>query len=350
MNILNKKFVSLFLVIAIVFSLSACQIKPEKFTEYSFDYFDTVTTITGYEKTKKDFDNRVKKIKELLAEYHDLYTIYGNTTKEENLYSLNNQREEKSNIKLNEKIIDLLLFSKEMYTLTNGKTNIAMGSVLSVWHNYRTNALNNPENAEIPKKSLLLSAAEHTDISKVIVDKENSTVSITDSEILLDVGAVAKGYVVERIAEALKADGVSGYVINVGGNVKAVGEKPDGKWTVGIENPDAKEDGDGYLKYLQISDESVVTSGSYQRFYTVDGKDYHHIIDPDTLMPSEYFRLVSVVAKDSGLADALSTALFTMDYDEGLKLVENLSDVEVLWLFNDGIIKTTKGFDKYTKQ
>lgn len=332
------------MVTVLILTLFASCKRPEKqkFNDYSFDYFDTITTIIGYEANEAEFKAVCSKIKSLLNEYHELYNIYTRYDKN-NLVTVNSSPNKA--IEVDDKIIDLLLFSKEMYSLTGGKTNVAMGSVLSIWHSYRQEGLNNPENAKLPQIDNLKAASEHTDINNVIVDKENSTVLLSDSDMSLDVGAIAKGYAVERVAEYLSKQGITGYLLNVGGNVRAIGTKPDGsEWLVGIENPDNTDE---YLEYLKIKDMSVVTSGRYQRFYTVGGKNYHHIIDPDTLMPAEKYKSVSVISKDSGVADALSTALFVMDYNDGLSLLENFPDTAVLWVFLDGEIEYTDNFSDY---
>ena len=95
---------------------------------------------------------------------------------------------------------------------------------------------------------------------------------------------------------------------------------------------------------MEVTDRSLVTSGDYERYYEVDGKRYHHIIDPVTLFPADYFTSVTILCEDSGAADAWSTALFNMSYEEGLKLVEADPDVEALWIFKDGTMKDTSGF------
>ena len=131
----------------------------------------------------------------------------------------------------------------------------------------------------------------------------------------------------------------------MGGNVRTVGAKGDGTpWTVGIENP--LDEGDHpYLAYLGLSGESLVTSGSYQRYYLVDGKRYHHILDPDTLMPSDLYLSVSVVCRSSADGDVLSTALFCMTPEEGLSLIESMPDTEALWVLTDGTRRTSSGWN-----
>ena len=331
-------------------SLASCEKKEEKFVEYSLDYFDTVTIITGYEKTKEEFDAVTEAALNLLREYHRLYTIYSSYDGLENLCTINKLYDGAHRVvTVDQRIIDMLLYAREAYDLTGGKLNIAMGSVLSVWHEYREKGLDDPKNAALPPMDTLEQAALHTDIDLVEINEENGTVTLLDPAMRLDVGAIAKGYAVEMIAQALEANGTGSYVLNVGGNVRTVGSKPDGSpWLIGIENPDEYAD-DPYAEYISLAGESVVTSGSYQRYYFVDGKNYHHIIDPETLMPAEGYLSVSVICKSSAEGDALSTALFCMSLEEGLALIDSIEGAEAMWILSDGEKHYSKGFDTYIK-
>ncbi len=330
--------------------LSSCTAKAEKtkFSAYSMDYFDTVITIVGYEKSQADFDAAADEILSLLGEYHRLYSIYHRFDGLENLCTINDVVDgAHRTVEVDAKIIDMLLYAKEMYELTDGLVNIAMGSVLSLWHSYRTLGMDDPANAELPPTALLEEAALHTNIAGLLIDAEHNTVTLTDPAMRLDVGAIAKGYAAEQTARAMEERGLTGYVLNVGGNVCVIGSKPDGSpWTVGIEDPN----GGDYLSYLHLNGKSVVTSGSYQRYYYVDGKPYHHIIHPDTLMPASGFLSVSVLCDDSGLGDALSTALFCMSLTDGTALVESLTDVEAMWVTDNGEITVSSGWNNYVKQ
>jgi hypothetical protein len=130
--------------------------------------------------------------------------------------------------------------------------------------------------------------------------------------------------------------------LNANPNVYVCACKPDGSgWVTGIKDP--QNPSEGFSAKVLLSDISCVTSGSYERFYTVDGKPYHHIIDKDTLMPSTLFSSVTIITSDSGIADALSTALFAMSYEEGLTIVEKIGGVEVVWITPEGEIYTTSG-------
>jgi len=312
------------------------------------DYFDTVITIVGYEDTKEEFDAVANEMIAQFGEYHKLYSIYHRFDGIENLCTINELVDgEHRTVTVDRRIIDMLLYAKEMYSVTGGIVNVAMGSVLSLWHNYRQIGMDDPANASLPPMDSLVAASEHTDISCLVIDEENSTVTLTDPYAKLDVGAIAKGYATERVAKYFEDKGVDGYVLNVGGNIRLIGSKPGGeKWTVGIENPSGEE----YLAYLQLHAKSVVTSGSYQRFYYVEGKPYHHIIHPDTLMPAEGFVSVSVICDDSGFGDALSTALFCLSEEDGLALVESLPETEAMWVAEDGTKTVSSGWDEFVKK
>lgn len=351
----KKRFLSSLLLLTIALKcvfMSACgRSDTEKFSEYSLELFDTATTVTGYAETREDFDKISEGILSELEEYHKLFTIYDRYDGLENLCTVNEVKNGAHRVvTVDTRIIDLLLYAKDIYAKTGGKVNVAMGSVLSIWHDYRTQGLNEPAEAELPPKELLDEAAAHTDINDVVIDVDKSTVFLSDPKMSLDVGAIAKGYAVEMAARSLEEKGIAGYVINVGGNVRTVGGKGDGgKWLAGIENP-GEDENEPYIAYLDLSGESLVTSGSYQRYYTVNGKNYHHIIDPDTNMPAESYLSVSIVCKDSGLADALSTALFCMSYEEGSAFLDTVDGAEALWIFRDGTRKESSGFSSYVTE
>ncbi len=298
-------------------------------------YFNTSCRFIDYSGLSDDkFSDAVSLVREELEFYHKLFDIYHTYDGIINIKSLNDNAGGEA-LEVPPRLFDLLEYSKQMYTLTAGEVNIAMGAVLGIWHEYRE------EGTAVPDKALLESAAAHTDIDKLILDRENMTVTLADSEMSLDVGAVAKGYAAEKIAGRLTKAGYSSFVLDLGGNLRAVGSKPDGTaWKTGVKNPDPMAQ--SYLYEFELADLSAVTSGDYERYYTVDGKKYHHIIDKDTLMPSEHFASVTVIAEHSGLADALSTALFNMTYEEGLALVNSLENIKAIWYTSDGILKISK--------
>ena len=313
-----------------------------------YDYFDTVSTVISYMgEPAEEFAANCEAVSTLLGRYHRLFDIYHEYDGENNLKTVN-KNAGKTPVKVDGELIDFLLYCKEIFTLTNGKTNIAMGSVLKLWHDCREDAFDNPSAAVIPTEAELLEAAAHTDINNLIIDEENSTVYLADPNMRLDVGALGKGYATERAREALVARGVTSYVLNIGGNISAIGEKPSGEgWRTSITNPEKAED-KPYILTVNLKDTACVTSGNYERYYTVGGIRYHHIIDKDTLMPSEYFSSVTVFVNDSALADALSTALFNVSYEEGLALINEIGGIDVLWVTTEGDIYMTDGVKDIT--
>ena len=165
----------------------------------------------------------------------------------------------------------------------------------------------------------------------------------------------ARGYAVEMVAQAAEARGLKSALISVGGNLRAIGTKPDGsQWSGGVENPwnasDVYTASSSYVSGVNMSDMALVTSGNYQRYYVVDGVRYHHLIDPDTLWPARYFDSVSVLSPDSGAADCLTTGLFCMSLEDGQKLIESLDGVEALWCTPDGEVIQSSGWADHEKK
>lgn len=324
--------------------------KKERYSSSFLDLFDTASTVLAYDTDQEAFDTHFQQFHQRLEEYDRLYDIYNSYDGINNLYTLN----EKANdgpVKVDSRIIDLLEYCKYVYELSGGKTNVCFGSVLSIWHDSREYGVNNPEDASLPDMEELKAAAEHTDINSLVIDKENSTVYFSDPELRLDVGAVAKGYAVQQACKWAKDNLWTSAAVSIGGNICTFGYKnDDGKtlWNIGIENPDTNAE--DYLVNVEITDLSVVTSGDYQRYYTVDGKKYCHIINPETLMPSEYVSSVSVICEDSALGDALSTTLFNMPIDEGLKLIEKTENAEAVWVDKDYNETYSSGFKSYIKE
>ena len=134
--------------------------------------------------------------------------------------------------------------------------------------------------------------------------------------------------------------------INAGGNIITIGLRPDGSnWITSLTNPHKTSNEDKLICNLEIGETALVTSGNYERYFICDGVRYHHIIDPETLMPADYFASVTIFTDKSGFADALSTALFCMSYEEGLELVNSIGGIDVLWIDNEGNMTYTSGLN-----
>ena len=331
-----KRFAALLLAVLLLGGCAPKEPQQSRYQATFLELFDTVTTIVGYAPSEEAFRETSEAIHHALASYHQLFDIYNTYPGVVNLKTLN-QSAGIAPVEVDGKIMELLKFCREVYDATSGKVNIAMGSVLQLWHEAREDGIADPANAKLPEEAALEEAAKHTDLSQLILDEEAGTVFYADPEMRLDVGAIAKGYALEQVCKTAP----EGLLISVGGNVRATGPKPDGgSWVVGIQNPTGE---DGYLHTVEVEDISVVTSGDYQRYYTVDGVSYHHIIDPETLYPGRLWRAVTVLCPDSGLADGLSTALFLLPQAEGQALLDKFG-CEALWVDSENHLHYSPGF------
>lgn len=351
-----KKIIAVLLTCVLCAGLLVGCGKPQKtpdaqrFSTVFYDVFDTVTTVIAYSDSQETFDAQMKALHDDLAEYHKLYDIYNEYEGITNIATLNRTAAQ-GPVKVDQRIIDLLLEAKSQYVVTQGQTNVAMGSVLKLWHDSRDAAEKTEDNIGTPPDAAALEAASaYTNIDNLIIDEEAQTVFFADPNMTLDVGSCGKGYACEMAARAAEERGLTSALISVGGNLRAIGEKaPDTPWTAGVEdpwNPSMLGNTSSYVVAVNLSGGmAMVTSGDYQRFFTdADGVRYHHLIDPDTLQPANNCRSVTVLTPDSGLADCLSTGLFCMSPEEGLALVESLDNVEAFWCFADETTQQSSGF------
>ena len=330
---------------------------PQRYSTVFYDVFDTVTQVIAYCDSEEEFTAQMDALHADLVEYNQLYDIYNDYDGVTNIKTINDNAGI-APVTVDDKILGMLELAQTMYDTTGGKLNIALGSVLNIWHNYREAALadDNDSNNQLPTQEELDAAAQHCDIANLIIDEDAKTVYLADPAMSLDVGSVGKGYAVEMVCRAAEARGLTSALVSVGGNLRAIGTKPDGsQWTGGVENPwNASEvytnTNSIFGSPINMSDLALVTSGDYQRYFVVDGKRYHHIIDPDTLWPAAYYNGVTVLCPDSGMADCLTTALFCMPLEEGQKLVELLDDVEAMWCTPDKQATTSSGWDSHLKK
>lgn len=297
----------------------------EKYTNLSADAgFDTV-----YQQTEFGYDHDLMaehytKAVSMFSSFNDLFDIYNEYEGIGNLMTIN-ANAGIAPVETDQRIIDMLKEAKMFYEISGGAFDITIGSLLHVWHEYRDRgiALNQQDTkAPIPSDEELKEAAEKCGWDKVVIDEENKTVFITEKGVSLDVGGIAKGYAAEAIGQFMETQDVVYATINAGRNIRTVHSKADGKpWSIGITDPS-----DGNSLYCAVEMDgsgSFVTSGDYERYYIgEDGGIYHHIIDPKTLKPADYYHSVSIITPDSGAADCLSTTLFTLSIEDGKKVLE----------------------------
>ena len=343
----KRIFISCIALVFFVSSFTSCaktSMKRTQTKEY-FNYFDTFCSLRIDNVSEEEFSVAADELDKLLCDYDALLDIYDSHGEITTLYDVN-ENAGKGAIKVDKRLFDTISFGIDAHELTGGYCNIALGSVISLWHAEREAAKRDPKSAKLPDGELIAEALTHTDISCVVLDKDERTVEITDPSLSLDLGAIAKGYVGERACELLEFLGHESFLLNLGGNVLARGKSyKNAYWSVAIEDPfDDKTKAD--IPTVSLNGKTLVTSGSYQRFYTVGDKNYSHIISHKDGMPPEYFVSVSIIAPymSSGLTDALSTALFCMPLEDGRALIGSLDEVEAFWILPDGSTAASEGF------
>ncbi|MEG0899611.1 MAG: FAD:protein FMN transferase [Oscillospiraceae bacterium] len=346
-----KKTISFLLIMLI---LTSCSENAAKYKKYSFsfmDTFDTVVQMVGYAKSKEEFDEYAEFAHNEFSYYHKLFDKYNSYEGINNVKTINDNAGIEP-VAVDKNMIELIKMSKEWYTKTNKTVNIAYGAVLEIWHNYR-DFYQYDENGKLPSEDELEQATLHTDIEKVIVDEKAGTVFLAEKGMSLDVGAIAKGFATEMIGNELFEKGLHSFIISSGGNVRVYDAPKDKKiesWGIGIEDP-LKNPMDLEAEYLDIAfinNKSFVTSGNYIRYYTVDGKKIHHIIDTKTNFPANNYSAVTVLTENSGVADITSTALYIMNIDEGKKFAAE-NNLDVMWVYENGEVVVTDGLVPYLK-
>ena len=229
----------------------------------------------------------------------------------------------------------ILSLALEMNRNSGGAFNIAIGEAIGLWHFTDGTAI-------LPDPEKLAAAVRKADCTKIRL--EGNTVTLP-ADLQIDLGGIAKGYIADRIADELREAGVFCALLNFGGNVVTVGTKPDGSpWTVGLQTPGG-ERGKDFWAYIPSADGTLVTSGVYERSFMKDGVLYHHILDPRTGWPVQNDILtVTAVAKDSLLADAITTALFVLGPNPGFQLAAYYG-VQCVYLRRNGKVSFTPGMD-----
>ncbi len=296
----------------------------DKFSSEIFA-MDTVMDITAYGKDSE------KAVAETEKEINRLEKLFSTTNENSEIYKLN---KDKSAV-LSDDTFDLIKRSLNFYHKTGEILDISIYPVVREW-GFTTGEY------KVPDASVLEELKKHIDSDKISLDENTKTVTLEDKDMLVDLGAVAKGYTSDKICGLMKDMGIKSAVVSLGGNVQTVGLKPDGsKWKIAVQNPFS--DG-GYAASLNIADCAVITSGAYERYFEQDGKIYHHIMDPKTAAPADTdLASATIVSKDATLADAYSTTLFIMGKDKAVDFWrENKSDFDIILIDKDSNIYVSK--------
>ncbi len=332
---LKKNLVLVFIVAGVIFTYL---FHKEKFlipSEKTEILMDTVVTVKVYGNNKKKLENIVNKAFEKMRK---LSLILNNFDNRSEIFKINSNAGIKP-VKVSAVTLDFLTESKRLCKKTGNFLDISIGSTLRLW-GFASGHAHLPSEKSI-EKSLELKGTDF-----ILIDRDNSTVYICKKGVSIDVGAVAKGYIIDKAIEFLKSVGISKAVVNAGGDIRFIGLKSENTfWRVGIRNPLSHDKSD-IIKVVNAGDEAIVTSGDYERYFIKNGKIYHHIINPFTGYPARKVHSVTVIADKAFIADGLATAIFVMGeklfFEKYYKKFKNIKDFRVIIIKGDNVIIDSK--------
>lgn len=318
-----KKYLSLSVLLALtVLILMGCS--SEKQLNYISDSnmkFGTVINIKLYDYNDSSFFEKV----------------WAEMDRMENLYSTNiatsdvskfNAHQSTEPLSVSPEIIEMVTIAQTYSELSNGQFDITIEPLVKAWDILA-------ENPRVPDAALIEESQLHINYKNLIVDKANHTLAKKDPMLKIDLGAIAKGYAADQLAKLIKANGIQRAILNLGGNIFAVGSKGDDTpWSIGIQDP-YEPTGESF-GLIKTSDMSIVTSGSYERYFEQDGKRYHHILNPETGYPSDNELVaVTIISKESVVGDCLSTSAFSLGLEAGMSLIENQKGISAIFVTKD---------------
>ena len=331
MNMKNKSLKKLLIVILllVLVSLILLFIDKSSYKDYtrSYFYFDTYINVkVNTIKTEKEMNDIFNDIDYLYDSYHKLTDAFDSYDGIVNVYYLNNNLNNNESIEIDTRLANIIKTGIDFYDTTDGLFNVAAGNLTIKWKEFIDSCDKLPNMEELNV---------NTNINDIKLDGNNYSKS---NDIKLDLGGIAKGYVTELVGRYLEENDIHSYIINAGGNVMVGKAYNKDTFLVGITNPDNKDD---MFTKVKVNNLSIVTSGSYQRYCTLDGINYNHIINPITKYPSNYMKSVTVISKSSMIADIYSTYLFLLPVEDGLKIVNNTPDIEAIWYIDkDNIVRS----------
>jgi len=309
--------------------------------EYSkgFFYMDTYINVKIYSSDIKKSKTAMIEIDKIYNTYHKLTNRYDYYSGVKNVYYINNEIGPNEKVEIEKELYEIIEYGIDAHVDSDGLFNIAIGNAVDVWKKYKDQGYGVPTYSELSNKGSL-------NIEDIVL--HDNYIIEKQSGVKIDLGGISKGYATEVVGDYLESIGLKKYIINAGGNVKVGSHYNNGNYKIGVEEPN--KDSKKIYKIIRGNNISVVTSGSYERFYEYNDEIYHHIINPKTLYPPKDFASVTIIAKDSKVADILSTVVFLMPLEDGMAYVDSLKDVEALWYDSDGKIHYSKGFSKYEQK
>ncbi len=291
---------------------------------------DTLVTITVVSSSQDKADRAIEAAFSEISAIAKLSDFYSPDSE----VSMINRKSGRAGVRVSPDVLDML--SKAIYVSENtaGAFDITIGPVMSLYDFHRKIK---PDDREIRRN------LHFVNYRNVSIDKKTSTVFLKEKGMLVDPGGITKGYTADKAVEILKQQGIRAGLVAVAGDIKAFGLKPDGKpWKIGIRNPAPGSSEDDVVATIELTDMAISTSGDYERCFVLDGKKYHHLIDPKTGYPASGCRSVSVIAKDGVYTDSFATGVFILGPEKGMKVLEKMG-FEGIIFDNTGKPRLTPG-------
>lgn len=324
-----KKIKYLCLLLFMVALMSGCSKYSAQPLTRTDTVFDTVVTIQIYDKGSEDI---LDKCIDMCHEYEKLFS---RTLEGSEIYKLNHA--EGKAVEVSDETLKLIKMALEYCELSEGAFDITLGEISDLW-NFKENE------GTLPDTVALSTAVRNSGYNKIRIS--GNTVQLANPSVQIDLGGIAKGYIADQLKRYLKSEGIDHALINLGGNIIAIGGKPgNNSYNIGIQKP--FDETGAAITSVKVIDESVVTSGNYQRYFKIDDKIYHHIIDPDNGYPYDTgLQSVTIVCDSSAQADAFSTICFAMGRKGGMRLINETDGVEALFITNDNKLYYSTGFPR----
>ena len=323
-----KRILLIINLLLIISMFSGCTKFTNNQINVSGQYFDTTVSITIYGGTKDVAD----KCKDICSKYENMFSNKIDSS-EISMININSAKGNWTTV--SNETLELIKKGIEFGNISNGLFDITIGEVSQLWDFKDGNNL--PDPATIKEK------ISNVNYKNIEIDGNN--VRLSNPNAKLDLGGIAKGYIADKLKEYLLSQNIDSALINLGGNVLLVGSKLDGSnFRIGIQKP-FEESGETIL-VVNTHDKSIVTSGTYERYFYKDNKLYHHILDTHTGYPVENdLCSVTIISDSSMMGDGLSTTAFLMGLNDGLNYIESLENTEAIFIDKDLKIHTTTGLD-----
>ncbi|MCC8066225.1 MAG: FAD:protein FMN transferase [Clostridiales bacterium] len=305
----------------------SCFAAEEPLSETGF-FLDTVISITIYGTSDSAIMDGCFT---LLDEYEQQFS---RTIEGSDVWNINHSGGEPTEV--GEETAYLIDTALSYAEISDGRFDITITPLAELWDVENNTGV-------IPSDEDIAEALSHIDFTTVSLD--GTTVTLSDPEAEIDLGGIAKGYIADCLKEYLQSEGIESALINLGGNVLTLGAKPDGSnWKIGIRKPFGESSSD-LIDVVETTDKAVITSGTYERYFEVDGVIYHHILDTETGYPVENgLTSVTILCESSTEGDALSTTCFVLGLEDGMELVESLDNIEALFISEDLELYYSSGF------